>query len=519
MNATTLATERLRAVLQRHGRDLLGIGTLMLLAILFRFPALLNANDVNSDAAVIGLQGLHLWRGEWSSHVWNAPYQGSLDSALVGICLAVFGHNALALLLLPLFGMLLMIGVFYVFLRQWLKQPATMLCLLPLVFATMAINSPMVYIMRQTLAVVLLLTVSAMAVALQPGRRWWLTVALGLALLAYWIDTFALSTLAAFGGALGFSLCLQRLESTGARVRFIFVTLASGVVVLFLRQHGTLHFIPELNFTARERTSALFLDICLPFAIGQKAFFSSFNQTTTEWLSPGFLGAVRSLAPLSLGVGVLIALKGMLSSRCPPTLRFLTLGALLTAAASMFLFVYTDFPADPWSVRYLAPLVWFLPLSLAPAFFVVRTRWLAVVLLPYFCSIAISGWQSFGRYLQDWKPVQIAHASPQDERALLAFLTEQHVEAAAAQYWLAYGLTFLFDEKLIVVPLNPGEDRYPPFRQIFDNAKRKALVFHPSEPRATLPPYQQMLMNQGQQVSVHAVAGFDVLIWGSASTF
>src|SRR5215510_2802496 len=53
---------------------------LAVLSVLFRIPPLLNARGVNSDAAVVGLQALHILQGEWSWFLWGAPYQASFDA-------------------------------------------------------------------------------------------------------------------------------------------------------------------------------------------------------------------------------------------------------------------------------------------------------------------------------------------------------------------------------------------------------------------------------------------------------
>ena len=46
----------------------------------FRAPALLNAGQTNSDAAVVGLQAMHVLRGEGSPFLWGSGYQTSTDS-------------------------------------------------------------------------------------------------------------------------------------------------------------------------------------------------------------------------------------------------------------------------------------------------------------------------------------------------------------------------------------------------------------------------------------------------------
>jgi hypothetical protein len=91
-------------------------------------------------------------------------------------------------------------------------------------------------------------------------------------------------------------------------------------------------------------------------------------------------------------------------------------------------------------------------------------------------------------------------------------LRAEGVHHAKAQYWLAYRLTFLFAEDPVVVPLEPGEDRYRPYRDAVDAAPLVAYVFHPSEPRATPEPVEEQLRNAGTPYRRLEVDGFTVLI-------
>jgi len=91
-------------------------------------------------------------------------------------------------------------------------------------------------------------------------------------------------------------------------------------------------------------------------------------------------------------------------------------------------------------------------------------------------------------------------------------LRAQGIHYAAAQYWLAYRLTFLFDEDPVVVPLAGADDRYRPYRDGFDTAPVVAYVFHPSEPRATWQTTAAELDGQGVAYRREEIAGFMVLI-------
>ena len=53
---------------------------LVLGSYLFRLPPLLNARSTNSDAAIVGLQAMHILRGERSAFLWGSGYQTSADA-------------------------------------------------------------------------------------------------------------------------------------------------------------------------------------------------------------------------------------------------------------------------------------------------------------------------------------------------------------------------------------------------------------------------------------------------------
>ena len=48
-------------------------------SILFRLPPLINAAGTNSDAAIVGVQAMHILRGEWSWFLLGSGYQTSVD--------------------------------------------------------------------------------------------------------------------------------------------------------------------------------------------------------------------------------------------------------------------------------------------------------------------------------------------------------------------------------------------------------------------------------------------------------
>src|SRR5918998_1550265 len=138
-------------------------------SVLARLPELINARGVDSDAAVVGLQAMHLLRGEWSWFLWGAGYQASFDAVLVAAAFAVTGPSALTLMAVPLAGHLVLVGLTYDVVRRAIgaaagRWSAAVACL-PLVFSPQSING----------------------VALAAPRQWSVTAAI----LAVWLASRA----------------------------------------------------------------------------------------------------------------------------------------------------------------------------------------------------------------------------------------------------------------------------------------------------------------------------------------
>ena len=122
---------------------------LVVASVVARLPALVNARGVNSDAAVVGLQAMHILRGEWSWFLWGAGYQASLDATLVAAAFAVTGPSTLALMVVPLIGYLVLVVLAYDVLHRAIGRGSAAVAWLPLVFAPQPINGVALYAPRQ----------------------------------------------------------------------------------------------------------------------------------------------------------------------------------------------------------------------------------------------------------------------------------------------------------------------------------------------------------------------------------
>ena len=73
------------------------LAVLLLASVAFRWPALINAATVNSDAAIVGLQASHILHGEWAWVLWGSGCQTFADSFVAAGFFALLGATPLAL--------------------------------------------------------------------------------------------------------------------------------------------------------------------------------------------------------------------------------------------------------------------------------------------------------------------------------------------------------------------------------------------------------------------------------------
>jgi hypothetical protein len=489
---------------------------LVTLNLLFRLPALINANGVHSDAAIVGLQAMHLLHGETSRFLWGARYQGSFDAWVIAALFALGGPSPLKLMLAPLLGhLLLCFFAWRVIERRTTPWKAFLVCL-PLVFTPQAINGVALYAPRQWCLTFLFAAIWLIDSA---ARRWGpLRVALGLMCGAFslYLDLYGLQVLAPV--VLFFLFCAFDAPREKKTVALRFASGAAGLALgLLLVQalrstEDALTTQAELELS-RARVLAnwpLLKDVCLPWVLGAKAFIPGDNLYPDLWQAPVVVRAWQLTGAGSFLVLIFTSPALLLARLVPWEVGRLGLLGSGAAVASALGFLFSGVVIDMWAARYLAPIVWLAPFALAPLAHVVSTRAMGVALAPYLAVAAMGGWLSFGHYVDGPLPRRDPRGQARDELEVASFLRARQVHVAAAQYWLSYRLTFLYQEDPIVVPL--VGDRYSPYRDLFDRASRVAYVFHPSEPRARPEEVLPSLAEQGGQVERAEIAGFTVLI-------
>ena len=83
---------------------------------------------------------------------------------------------------------------------------------------------------------------------------------------------------------------------------------------------------------------------------------------------------------------------------------------------------------------------------------------------------------------------------------------------AEADYWASYRLTFLWEERIIVVPTNLEEDRYPPYRAAFNRAAVFAYIYDPNRSRENLEEAERELSRTHARVQKTTAGSHTVLL-------
>jgi hypothetical protein len=133
---------------------------------------------------------------------------------------------------------------------------------------------------------------------------------------------------------------------------------------------------------------------------------------------------------------------------------------------------------DRLSARYLVAIILMAPFALAPLLPLLGTRRLALLLAPFLASVTVAGWLNHG---DDVAGIHIIQHSEvvSDEAVLASELRDHGVRYGLADYWVAYRLTFLFEEQTIIVPWHAQLDRYAPYRSAVTAQARVAYIYDP----------------------------------------
>jgi glycosyltransferase involved in cell wall biosynthesis len=484
---------------------------LVLLSYLFRAPPLLNARSTNSDAAVVGLQAMHVLHGERSPFLWGSGYQTSADAFVAAGFFAVLGPTPLALMLSALTLHVIATWLVFATLRRRLAPWTALLLSLPLVVAPSSIHTYALYPPRQlsiTLAVAALWALDGAAMRVKRSEAWLAAGATlyGLALVA---DPYPM-VLAPI--VLGYGL-LVALERPRRRLPVLVSGAVAGLVPFALLRASAGARSGPLGLTTSVigHNWDLLVRECLPWALSYKVYYARNVMDYHPWEAPRAVHAVQITGAIVVALLVIVGLSAILFRNIPLRIRRLGFAGAMTYPVAISAFLASVMVMDHFSMRYLAVLTLMLPFAALPAAHLLGTRRIALVLAPHLVASAIGGWVGYGPFVRGFVPV-LETPELRDDYALLDLLRARGITYAEADYWASYRLTFLFQERIVVVPTNPGEDRYAPYRRAFEAAPVFAYVFDPGRSRENLAETETRLAKTYASVEKTQAGGHTVFV-------
>ena len=487
---------------------------LIALAMVIRLPIFFNAwADFNSDEAVNALVIRHLLeRGEVTLYNWDATYYGIVEGLIAVPFVWLIGFEPLAFRLAAACGLALLMAAVFVLGRRLFGTAAGLVAA-----ACLTVFSPQVVQWSTLASVGFLLTIAWGALSLVVldelrRRQTWPWVALlgfilgfGLYMYELFLVYLALFVVAGLLGssfvavvrttplrAAAWRRSLRQLP--GAVHRWIVFAAAFAVgwspklAALVQGTVGTKR--PLYTVASAERILAQvdrLITECVP------AFFG-----VNPAGDPDVASAIGPVAALDrvLGALLLVLMVAAWSASAfrrrrdllavlllrPVRLEIESLLVMLVPVTALA-FVLSPNPQDVLSNRYLLPWLTSLPV-LVGAWAVGQWRrhpaW-GAALLALILGLPAVQTESFFRsrgFLN--AGLEIARTGDNLKR-LLTHVEEEGIQGGFASYWLAYKLTMLSGEQLVLTPIQDWS-RYPPYERFVARLDDPAFIFHEHEP-------------------------------------
>ena len=501
----------------------LASAALLVLSYAFRLPALVNARATNSDASIVGLQAMHILRGEVSPFLWGSGYQTSADAFWAAAFFAITGPSPLALMLSSLTLHVVATWLVFATLRRRFSPWTSLAIVMPLIVAPASIHTYALYPPRQLGITLAVATFTALTAARRSPHPHVLLAAGGALygfavsadpypmVLAPVVLVYTLLVIhdrrinPAFGGL------LRRVASPALG------TLVGLVPFLLLRRiaNATSGQMGLSSGVVRHNWDLLIRE-CLPWALSYRVYHAPIAANYRPWEAPIPVQAVQLAGALTVAGLIVLAFISARKASIPQSIRHLGLVGALTFPVTIAAFLVSVMVMDHFSMRYLAVLTSMLPFAAVPAAYLLgRSRFIALM-TPHLIASALCGWLGYGPFVRGITPV--VDPSLRDDDALLALAEERGITYAQADYWASYRLTLLFAERLIVVPTNPSEDRYPPYRRAFEAAPRFAYLYDPGRSRENLDEVEQKLRAANPSVEKTNAGAHTVFIVTRASS-
>lgn len=467
---------------------------LVALSLASRLPALLNPETTNSDAAIVGLQAMHMMRGEVSPLLFGSTYQTSVDSGVAALSFALMGATPLALMVSALALHTLVTLLVFGMLRAAIGAGKAMVLSLLLVFTGAAIHSYALYPPREAGIALAFAALYAFdrACRVESAHRadGWRGGGAALTGLAIYADPYALVIVPGIAACAAFSWPLR--ASAPERRRAIAALAMGGVLglvplVLLSRHAGWRSGEASLSLSVGLRNARLLASVCGPWAFGLVVYRPEHAVHYVPWIAPPLVRLLQWLGGGLLVVAAFGAPWLALARRGPASdvrddasrraARRLGVVGGVIAWSTLGGFLFSVMVMDEFSMRYLAAAILAAPLGLAPFASRASIARASLAMAPMVAAAWIGGWASFGTVrLDGLRPVLVPLPGAEDERALLARLEQRGIHAAVADYWVAYRMTFLAKERLIVLPTHTKQDRYAPYGQAMEGTQSFAYI-------------------------------------------
>ena len=457
------------------------LALLLVAATVHALPALLNPGELHSDAAIVGLQARHLLQGEWSWFLWGSGYQTSTDALLAAALFRVLHPTPLALMLSAFLGHLLLVCFVFGTLRRHFAGWASALLASPLVVTTGPLHTYMLSPPRQAS-----LTLVFCAIWLLDGAPRWRHPATAVvagtfvAGLASFADPYALLFLPGLALLVVMSVASAPLA---ARTRWALAGLfgaLAGLLPTWLLTHSAQasRGVLGLRLDVVRHNLELLWGTCLPYLLGTTAYYSPRMPLVEPWPAPLWFRAVQLAGAGLLLFGIALGGASVARRAMPAAVRRLAALGAVMLPLTLGAFAFSVMVMDRLSARYLVAIILMAPFALAPLVSWVGPRRLALLLVPFLASVTVAGWLNHGDDVAGVRIVQHSEVSS-DEAVLARELREHGVRYGLADYWVAYRLTFLFEEQTIIVPWHEKLDRYAPYRSAMTAQPRVAYIYDP----------------------------------------
>jgi hypothetical protein len=463
---------------------------LVVLSFAFRLPALLNAQGTNSDASIVGLQARHILFGndDLSLFLWGSHYQTSIDSCVTALFFVILGDNALALMLSSLVGHIALTLIAFVTLRRHVGDARGFVLCLALVFTSSPVHTYVLFPPRQMALTLAFIALAFLDRASSRARAPYALFAAGGAasLLAVFADPYALVFLPALAVFAAIAVHDGGARGRDAMPRFAAVVagaLAGAVPFAVLVTHPNASSGTRgMRLDAIAHNARILVNDALPWLLGAKVYRGSTVLDYAVWDAPL---ALRVLGSCGAAVGAILLVAGTLSVLRGGSWKARRLGTFsaLVFVSTLLGFLGSVMVMDLFAARYLVAIALVFPFAVVSLARRLRASTLMAVMAPYLAATAVGGWVGYGPYVNGLIPMRAASATGKCESELRVALMARGIAFAIADYWTSYRLTFLFHELPIVVPLNPAEDRYRPYRDAFERADVFAYVFDPTRSR------------------------------------